>query len=255
MLREPHQALGRLKLAAWDWEGAAREFQRASEIDPNWPGPEMFLSATGQKEQSVLVARKTAARDPLNYSVQLSAGWTYFMAGHYDEAIAQLQRTERLDPAIHHAHYEMAWAYTKKRMFSEAIEECETALARLQQKQPEAAVVDSCGWVYAAGGRRAEALEIARRIETKRAEGASIAAAHIYDALGDRERALGILTQAYESHDPQLPRQWLSPMLSDEIKADPRFQELIHRTGNPWARFPQNSASADTAKATEARVP
>lgn len=253
-LRGPHQALGRLKLAAWDWEGAAREFQRAAELDPNWEGPELLLLDTGQAEQAVLAARKSAERDPLGYDTQLFAGWTYFMAAHYDEAIVQLQKTARLDPSIHHAHYELAWAYAKKGMFSEAIRECEAALDRLHGKQPDA-VVGSCGWVYAKTGRRSEAQEIARKIESKRGEAASVALAHTYDALGERERALAILTKAYEAHDRQLPRQWASPMLSDEIKTDPRFQELIRRTGNPWARFPHNVSLSTAGHPPEARSP
>ncbi len=254
LLREPHQALGRLKLAAWDWEGAVREFQRAREIDPGWEGPEGFLLDSGQAEQAVLAARKSSERDPLAYGSQLSAGWTYFMAGHYDESIAQLQKTVQIDPGIHHAYYELAWAHTKKGMFPDAVRECETALAKLRQKQPEA-VVASCGWVYAAAGRRDQAREIARRLEADRGEGASIAAAHAYDALGDRERALQILTKAYEEHDARLPRQWLSPMLSDEMKADPRFQGLIRRTGNPWARFPVGGTARAASRVPEGGHP
>ena len=249
LLREPHQVLGRMKLAAWDWEGAAREFQRAAEIDPGWEGPEMFLLDTGQPESAVLAARKSAERDPLSYGSQLSAGWTLFMAGHYDEAIGQLQKAARLEPGIPHAHYELAWAYTKKEMFADAIQECEIARTRLQQKDPDA-VPNSCGWVYASAGRRREALEMAQRIERDHMEG-SIALAHIYDALGERERALAVLTKAYEAHDGKLPRQWASPMVSDGMKADPRFQELIRKTGNPWARFRNAGAITASSKQRE----
>lgn len=251
LLREPHQTLGRMKLAAWDWEGAAREFQRATEIDPNWEGPEVFLLDTGQPERAALAARKSAERDPLDYGTQLSAGWTLFMAGRYDEAITQLKKAEKLDPTIHHAHYELAWAYVKKGMFAQAVQECETALARLQQKQPDAAVV-SCGWVYGKAGRRSEALAMGRRLEER--GGDSVALAHIYDAIGDRERALEILTRTYEAHDAQLPRQWTSPMVSEEMKADSRFQDLIRHTGNPWARFPNSASPVASGKQTEART-
>ena len=57
------------------------------------------------------------------------------------------------------------------------------------------------------------------------------------DALGQRERALQFLQKAYDNRGSNLPRQWKSPMLSDGMKSDPRFQELIRRTGNPWARL------------------
>ncbi len=254
LLRAPHQALGRMKLDAWDWEGAVREFQRAREVDPGWEGPTLFLLTTGYNDQAVQSAGKSAERDPLNYTTQLVAGWTYFMAGRYDESIAQLQKTVQLDPGIHHAHYELAWNYAKKGMYPEAIRECEIALARLQQKQPEAFTVGGCGWVYATAGRRREALEVAQQLEKGGGGERWIQLAHTYDALGDRERALALLTRAYERHAALLPRQWFTPMLSDGIKADPRFQELIRRTGNPWAKFkPAGQALAEINRRPEER--
>ncbi|MGI9102171.1 MAG: tetratricopeptide repeat protein [Terriglobales bacterium] len=236
-IRTPHQVLGRLKLAAWDWEGAAAEFARAREVDPNWPGPAVFLLTTGKPEEAVAAERRNAERDPLNYSNQLVLGWTYYMAGHYDEAIAQLQKTIRIDPTIHHAYYEIAWAYVKKGMFQEAISNCETAAVKLQQRRSDTAVVGTCGWVYAVAGRQREALEIARKLEDKQGEEPAVQLAHIYDALGQREKTLAFLQKAYDAHAGKFPGQWKSPMLSDGIKSDPRFQELIRRTGNPWAKF------------------
>jgi tetratricopeptide (TPR) repeat protein len=161
------------------------------------------------------------------------------MAGHYDEAILALKKASTLEPDIHHPHFELAWCYTKKRMHGESVAECNTALMLQQRKQPTAYVAQGCEWVYAAAGRRREALEFARRIEADLQDDARFTRlAHVYDALGDRDQALAYLEKAYQQKSANLPRQWYVPMLSDEIKADPRFQDIIRRTGQPWAKFP-----------------
>jgi tetratricopeptide (TPR) repeat protein len=130
-------------------------------------------------------------------------------------------------------------------MHSEAIRECETALELLQKRQPAALWAQGCGWVYASAGRRREALEIAKKLE--KAPGGrdrSIQLAHIYDALGDSDRALEFLARAYKQRSADLPTRWMHPMISDRLRADPRFQELIRRTGIPWAKFPPNGQTA-----------
>ncbi len=237
-LREPHQALGGMKLDEWDWEGATREFQRARELDPGF-APSRYLVHTGRFDDAVAAARRGAELDPLGYDTQLNLGWTYFMAGRFDESTAQLKKVILLDPGIHHAHYELAWNNAKTGKYREAIAECETALAIVRKRQPEAVTAQGCGWVYAIAGRQREALEIAHHLEKKQAgDDGSIQLAHIYDALGDRTHALAVLSKAYDEHAKALPNQWRSPMVSDELKADPRFQALIRRTGIPWATFP-----------------
>jgi len=233
-LRAPHQALARLKRGEGDWEGAAREFQRARELDPKWLGPETFLLATGRYDEAVAASRHNAETNPLGYAAQLLHGFTCFWAGRYDESITQLKKTIQMDPAIHHAHYELAWNYIKKGMPNEAVAECDTALALLRRKQPEARFLLECGWVYAAAGRHRQALEIAGQLPVS--EGSPVATAmgdkygflvlaKIYDALGDRERALAYLRKSDNSVVPLRDDR----MFSGEIKGDPRFQELARK--------------------------
>jgi tetratricopeptide (TPR) repeat protein len=248
-LREPHQALGGMKLDEWDWEGATREFQRARELDPGF-APSRYLLRSGRFDDAVAAARRGAELNPLGYDTQLNLGLTYFMAGHFDESIAQLKKVILLDPGIHHAHYELAWSYAKKGEYKEATAECETSLAIVRKRQPETFAAQGCGWVDAMAGRRREALEIAHNLETMQAgDDRSIQLAHIYDALGDSNRALAFLSKAYEERADNLPNQWYTPLISDRLRADPRFQELIRRTGIPWATFPPPATSLASARA------
>jgi TolB-like protein/Flp pilus assembly protein TadD len=236
----PHQVLGAIKLREWDWEGAAREYERAGKLDLNPPGYPLYLLATGQFDDAVSTTRRDAELGPLDYSAHLVAGWTAFMAGRYDDAIVVLNKAMDLDPSAPPPHFELAWCYTRKGRHREATAECDKALALVRQKQPTAFVAQGCEWVYAAAGRRREALEFAQRIGADSRDGARFTrVAHVYDALGEREQALEYLQKAYDQKSPSLPRQWYVPMLSDGIKTDPLFQQLIRQTGHPWARFPE----------------
>ncbi len=235
-LSKPHRFLCLMKLNDWDWEAATRENEKARELDTSWHGGTYFLTLSGQLDEAILAARQNVEKDPFGYSSQNILGWTYFMAGRYDESIAVFKQAVAMDAANHYAHFQLGRDYALKGMFPEAITECDTALALLRQKEPEAVAAPDCGWVYAMAGRRRQALEIARTLDYR-------GVAHIYDALGERDKALEWLERAYRSHDLWVPRLWNVPIVSAELRADPRFQELMRRTGNPWIHFPRRGDS------------
>lgn len=229
--RGAHQVLGQIKAREGDFDGAAREFEVARRLDPKWLGPSTYLTATARYDEAVAATRDNAERDPFSYSVQLVHGFTLWQASRFDESIAQLKKAAELEPEIHHAHYELAWNYAKKRMYADGVRECDTANDLLRQKHPDQ-FVDDCGWVYALGGRRKQALEIAHRLEhslqSSDDEYRFGTLARIYDALGDRDRALGFLKMdlRHPYSDAEMDK---GPSFSDELKADPRFQELARQ--------------------------
>jgi TolB-like protein/DNA-binding winged helix-turn-helix (wHTH) protein/tetratricopeptide (TPR) repeat protein len=230
-----HHVLGAIAMLELDWGTAEKEMHRARELNPAWPGPSRYLLVTGHPDEAVAAAEVDARNDPLSYSANVTLGWTYFMAGRHDQAIVSLLKTVQLNPANHLAHYELGWNYAKKGMFKEAVAECETAISLMKEKEAAPA---GCGWVFALAGQRERALQMARSLEGRRgmnAIGAGVA--HIYDALGDRERAIRILQQRSKQERRALPLTLLvSPMFSPEIRKDHRFQELIRHMGYPQYR-------------------
>ena len=57
-----------------------------------------------------------------------------------------------------------------------------------------------------------------------------IAAAVIYAALGDKDKAFVELEKAFDEHDYLLPRINVEPFL-DPLRDDPRFKDLARRIG------------------------
>ena len=49
-------------------------------------------------------------------------------------------------------------------------------------------------------------------------------------ALGNKEKAFSALEKAYEEHDSYLVRLKVDPAM-DPLRADPRFEQLLHRMG------------------------
>jgi hypothetical protein len=94
-----------------------------------------------------------------------------------------------------------------------------------------ARVLDSS---YTAGGYQA-AMRVVTAIEAKRRRGSSTAAlgvAQFYLLGGETRQVFDWLERAYTEHDPNLPYVSALP-LSDPIRGDPRFQDLLRRMGLP----------------------
>jgi len=54
----------------------------------------------------------------------------------------------------------------------------------------------------------------------------------LYAAMGNTDMAMQYLNQGYREHTEQLLRLQLNPAY-DDMRTDPRFQELTHRIGLP----------------------
>ena len=103
------------------------------------------------------------------------------------------------------------------------------------------------GYGYAMAGSTATAMRLlGQAIERKNAHGGSAAdIALLYEALGNREQAIGWLERAYLEHDSDLEQFVPSPLL-DPLRGDVRFQELrrrMHRSDAPACPFTRHEPS------------
>jgi hypothetical protein len=86
------------------------------------------------------------------------------------------------------------------------------------------------GWglalAYARSGRGKEAREVLDRLE--RTAYSPLLLAAIYGELGERDRAFGLLTEAYEVRDGLMASLGVEPSFA-AIRRDPRCGELLKR--------------------------
>jgi len=110
------------------------------------------------------------------------------------------------------------------------------AITELQAEEggrvPTEIVLASLGQVYGLQGKKQEAEKVLAELirRSKKTYVSPSFLAYVYVGLGDRERTLSALEQAYQEHDQDMIYLKVDPMF-DQFHSDPRFQELVRGMG------------------------
>ena len=164
-LADGHVSLAYVNLSYdWDLAGAAREFSRALELNPNSATARHWYShyfmAAGDLGQAERQMRDALQLEPLSPSINIGVGWCLYYARQYDRAIEQFRSVAEIDPSLPLAHQTLGMAYQQKGRLDEAIEEYKRAAA-FSNNSP--ASVAALAGAYAAAGKIAESRqELAR---------------------------------------------------------------------------------------------
>jgi TolB-like protein/Tfp pilus assembly protein PilF len=223
-----HASLGLIKNAEWDWEGGARELQRALELNPGYAPTyqRLALQATvhGRFQEAENLLRQAQTLDPLSKMIGYSLAENAFYARRYDAALAYADRNRQASPA---GAADLDFRiYVVRGMLPEA----RTALARFASfpGQPSLFVEGGrASLMGPAGARRLREILAAPHdgMPTYYYFIASTAA-----LVADRDLAFEWLEKAYTAHDPDLASLRVDPQL-DPIRADPRYRVLLKKMG------------------------
>jgi tetratricopeptide (TPR) repeat protein len=235
-LSEAHTSLAFIKLTyQWDWANAEVEFQRGITLNPraanghHWYAH--YLIAAGRTREAETESRRALELDPLSLIMNVHLGWHFIYARKYDDALEQLRKAVEADPNYGLAHWYSGLAYEQKGMYDDALRE----MKRAKELLPENNVIDSdVGHLYAAAGRRRESETILAELERKRARSyvSSFELALIHLGLGDNEKALSEMEQAYKERSDMLVYLSVDPRL-DALRPDARFRALLQRIAIP----------------------
>jgi TolB-like protein/Flp pilus assembly protein TadD len=159
-LAEAHASLGYIKEAYdWDWEGAERDYRRAIELNPSYPGVRhwyaIYLAIPRRFDEAFAQMKRAEELDPLSRAVRRGKGWLYLWSREYDRAIEQWRMTLELDPDFPQAHYALAIAYAQKGMYEDAIGLHRKEIA-LAGETPRALAI--LAHAYGKAGQKHEAL-------------------------------------------------------------------------------------------------
>jgi tetratricopeptide (TPR) repeat protein len=167
--------------------------------------------------------------DPLSLVVSMELAWNFFIARKYDHAIEQALRVTHFEPEFPSAQYILGLACEQKRRFGEARAALERSLAG---SYGHASGLASLGHLFGVTGHREEALRMLDQLNrlASRAYVAPFWHSILCAGFGDVDAAIGHLERSYAQSDVWLV--WLNtePRL-DSLRADPRFQQLLRRTG------------------------
>jgi TolB-like protein/DNA-binding winged helix-turn-helix (wHTH) protein/Flp pilus assembly protein TadD len=234
-LAEAHVSLGYILFHYdWDWAGAEKEYKRAFELNPNlaYQAYGFYLSAAGRHEEAITNMRRAEEIDPLTIPLKRNVGVVLIRARRYDEAISQYRKVVELKPDAPESLLGLGRAYAFKGSFEEAIAALQKAVA-LSGGDPD--IKSNLAWGYALSGRKSEAIQILDQLKEASKQQpipllTDMAAA--YAALDEKDQAFSLLTQAYKNRAQSLMYLNVTPGF-DNLRSDPRFQDLLRRVGLP----------------------
>jgi TolB-like protein/DNA-binding winged helix-turn-helix (wHTH) protein/Tfp pilus assembly protein PilF len=234
-LGEAQLALARVSLYHWDWPAAEKEYRRALELNPNdamahgWYGE--YLEAMARNEEAIVELRQAIALDPLNSNHVAHLGSFFYHARQYDQGIREFQKALGLEPDMIYAHQGLGWVYEQKKMYREAISEQEKGVNLTNR---DAFAVASLGIVLGESGRKREAKKLLEELQerSKQRYISPCLIALVQIGLGNRDQAIASLEQGYTDRDQGMMYLKVDPEM-DDLRSDPRFQDLLRRVGLP----------------------
>jgi TolB-like protein/Tfp pilus assembly protein PilF len=233
-LDEAHTSLGFVKLFYdWDALGAAAEYRRALELNPNSPQAHHWYSSAllvlGRFDDAIDHARRAVEIDPLSVYESVALGWQLIGARRYAEARERLRRAIELNPDFALAH----WLLGEADAFDSRVAESVIHFERAVELSGESLwFVPSLAWAYGLNGDAIRAREILAELSERsnREYVSPMGFALIHTGLGETDRALDFLEQAFEERNPNLISLHYYPFY-DNLRAEPRFMALIERVG------------------------
>ena len=232
-LAEAHSALACvLAEYFWDWKAAEHHFRRAVELDPSYALAHQYyaecLRDQGRFDDALAEVRMAQALDPLSPYAALIEGIVLWLARRYDDALARLRRLLDVHGEYPPAHLFTGLVYLETGQNEEAI----AALDRGDPTRTFPDAIGARGMAYARLGRRAESEAVLNELDALAEERfvSPFLRALIYLDLGERERVLPLIEQAYED------RSWFIRLLKvlpalDPLRSEPRFKDLLEKVG------------------------
>jgi len=231
-LAEGHCSLGYVSFL-YDWDAAAAEksFKRAIELNPNYITAHYWYSSCllglGKNEEALAGDYRALQNDPMSVLTNAHFAWTLVGLRQYDKALTQLQKTLELYPDFAIAHRLRGQCFAQQGRNPEAIESFQKAVT-LSRRNPSmlAWLAFACGLAGRNGDGEKILVELHEESKTTHVRALLFALAAA--GLGQREKALTWLQQAY--HERDFWMQWLAiDAAFDSLHDEPGFSELLKR--------------------------
>ena len=227
---EAHTSLAVFKLFyEFDWEGCESEFRRAFALNPNYAfAHDQFglgLALQGRLEEAEAEGKRAAELDPLSPQIPIDNLMGLAWQRKFQIAKAEARRASDLDPSYYFPYWASGWIDIQAGKTSDAIPE----LQKSKAMGSPAFVTAFLGYAYGASGDRAHAMtEMEELKKGSHGKVPPFNLALVYVGMGDRERALDYLEQAYASNS-----QWMGWLKEDRVfdtlHSEPRYVALMRK--------------------------
>ena len=169
--------------------------------------------------------------DALSRVISVNVSRLYQLQNNHDASIENSLKIIELDPNFGPAYEYLALSYLKQGRNAEAIAAAEKAVGLTNRS---AITLGDLGFIYAAVGKRAEAIDKIKELEGKytRKEAIGQYLAAVYVGLGDKDKAFEWLEKDFQARNGKLAEiRW--QLQFDSLRDDPRFKSLLERMGLP----------------------
>lgn len=228
-LSEAHTSLA-IVLEDYEWRfaDAEAEYRKAIALNPNYAfGHQRFgqlLMESGRFDEARVECERALEIDPVSLDAHMTYAALFYFERQYDQAVDQLRRTIELAPDYGEPYGLLGVVYYEKGMYQEAID------AFLHFSSPDHAAVLRQAFTNAGiEGFLRKDVELALQ-SPDASQTTPIFLAVEYAYLGERDKAFAILERAYEQRHSWLGELRVEPAW-DNLRADPRFADLVRRVG------------------------
>jgi TolB-like protein len=233
-LAEGHEILATvLKSYDWNWNDAEAEYKRAIELNPNYATAHYhysyFLAESGRFEEAIREATEALSRDPMSGLLNAGLAFVLLETRKFDESIEQARTASEVDPEMVLCYWILGTAYEKKGMYPQAIEAYEKSIDLGGGVGFSKAFISHA---YATAGQLSKAWEAVGELQelskTRYVPWTALVIA--YDGLREMDLAMKALNKACENRETNLVLLKVWPHF-DNVRHDPRFQEIERRVG------------------------
>ena len=235
-LAETQTALGIVK--CWnlrDWSGGEDCFRRAIELNPNYVTAHEhyagFLACMRRTDEALTHVRLALQIDPLSPMINLHAGFIYWLLHRYDLVLEQAERLFELESNFFGTYWLLGWAHWCQGKLDAAIAD----LRRAVTLGGGPIQLADLGCVLGRLGRKAEAQRVLEELKEmgKRTYVQPAYIGFLHASLGDHDEAFACFAQGmeHENLSVALIREYCIGAGLDELRADPRFPELLKKIG------------------------
>ena len=182
--------------------------------------------SVNSKDVGALYARGVTRAEFATYTALVEHAW-FSALRNAVSARHDHEKVLELDPDFVPALFSLASALSQMGFFDEAIESARKAAEITNRHQ---LLVAHLANMYAAAGRRAEAYKELDELLSGGRAALPYALSLVYIRLGDCDRALELLEEAFESRNTHLHDLNIDPEF-EPLRCDPRFISLVRRVG------------------------
>jgi serine/threonine protein kinase/tetratricopeptide (TPR) repeat protein len=218
---------------AWDWRLAEENFKRAIEVNPKsakfrlWYA--WYLASGSRFTEAITEIRQAKLLEPRSVFVTAYAGFVFYLARQYDEALAHFRNALEVQQNFGPARWWLGLCHMEIAHYQEAIAELQKAIIYSRQHpSPTAALAH----LYGRLGWRADERKVLEELSaaSKQRYVSAFDLALSQSGRSDNDQAFAWLDKACEERSTLLVYLNAWPVL-DNLRSDPRFTEVTRRVG------------------------